>query len=132
MPVNAKWQSAPADFEPNLSTASIRVLYFQPDGKMSVIGCIVYKRSGHYTIGADGQTVALGNWHEERGRIVARSRLVYRPVQKIGEKLPGPWVNEVLTSENGKLLLKGVQYRRVPDLDKSAAELMPQAISPNP
>ncbi len=133
IPVNAKWQKAPADINPNLSTASTHVLYFQPDGKMSVIGCVVNQQSGHYAISAgDGQTVAVGDWHEKNGQIVAHWRLVFRTVPKVGEKLPGPWVDEVLKSKDGRLVLKGVFYRRVPDLDKGAAELMPQPSPPNP
>lgn len=126
MPVTVQWRHAPANVDPNLSTASTRVLYFQQDGKMSVIGCVVYRRSGHHSIGAEGGMVSLGEWHEERGRIVARSRLVCRPVPKAGEELPGPWVDDVLIPKEGRLLMKGVLYRRVPDLDKGAAELMPQ------
>jgi hypothetical protein len=133
MPIDVKWQSAPADVEPNLSIVSTRVLYFQPDGKMNVIGCVVNRQFSHYTISAgDGQTIAAGDWHEENGRILARSRLVYRSVQIIGEALPGPWINDVLMPKDGKLLLKGVIYGRVPDLDKGAAELMPKPDPSNP
>jgi hypothetical protein len=98
---------------------------------MTEIGCVVRRRFSHYVISVgDGQTVAICNLHEKFGRIVVRSRLVYRPVQKSGEALPGPWVDEVLVPKGGKLLLKGVLYRRVPDLDKAAAELVPQTGPP--
>ncbi len=133
LPVDAKWQSAPPDVEPNLSTTSTRILYFQAGGKMSVISCVVHRRSSHYAISVgDGQTVAIGEWRAERDRIITHTRLVYRSVQKVGEELPGPWVSEVLIPQGRKLLLKGVLYRRVPDLDKSAAELMPHVSPSNP
>ena len=130
---DAKWQSAPADVEPGLSTASTRILYFQADGKMSMIGCVVHLRLGHYAISVgDGQIVSVGEWREEHGRIITHTRLVYRSVQKIGEELPGQWVDEVLTHQDGNLVLKGVVYRRVPDLDNSAAELIPHSSRPVP
>lgn len=130
MPVTVKWQHAPANVDPDLSTASTSLLYFQPDGKVGLIGCVVYRRFGHHSVGAEGGTVAVGEWHREHGKIFIRSRVVYRPVPKAGEDLPGPWVNETLTPKDGLLLIKGVPYHRVADLDKGARELMPQHNQP--
>ncbi len=127
MPVNVKWRHAPPDVAPKLLTASTDVLYFQPDGQMVVIGCIVDSELGRFTTisAGDGQTVAAGDWHEEQGKIVARYRVVFRTVPRIGEELPGPWNQDVLTIKDGQLSLKGVRYRRVPELDKSASEMLP-------
>jgi len=134
LPVHAKWQQAPADINPKLVTASTSVLYFQPDGKLVVIGCIVNREPGRYTTisAGDGQTVAAGDWHEDHGRIVARSHVVFRTVPHVGEKLPGPWIEDVLVLKGGMLLLKGVRYQRVPELDKSAAEMIPQPATAHP
>jgi hypothetical protein len=132
--VNAKWEHVPPEVSPKLLTTSTRVLYFQPDGKMVVIGCVVNREPGSFiTISAgDGQTVAAGDWHEEQGKIVARSRLVFRTVTRIGEELPGPWNRDVLTIKDGQLLLDGVRYRRVPGLDKSASEMVPRPAATQP
>ncbi len=134
MPVNAKWEHAPPEVAPKLQTTSTRVLYFQPDGKMVVIGCVVNREPGSFiTISAgDGQTVAAGDWHEEQGKIIARSRVVFRTVTRIGEELPGPWNRDVLTIKDGHLLLGGVLYRRVPELDKSASEMVPRPAATQP
>jgi hypothetical protein len=127
MPVNAKWQHAPPDAALNLLTASTTVLYFQPNGKMIKIGCVVNRESGTFAISAgDGQVLSSGDWQEEKGEIVARSRVVMRTVQRTGEELPGPWNQDVLTIKDHELLLKGVRYRRVPQLDKSASEMVPR------
>jgi translation initiation factor IF-1 len=134
LPVHAKWQHAPPEVNRKLITASTSVLYFQPDGKMVVIGCIVNREPGRYTriSAGDGQTVASGDWHEDHGRIVVRYQVVFRTVPRSGEKLPGPWIEDVLVLKDGALLLKGVRYQRVPELDKSAAEMVPQPAPAQP
>jgi hypothetical protein len=128
LPVHAKWQHAPADVAPNLITTSTRVLYFRPDGKVVVIDCIVNRQRGRYTTisAGDGQVVAAGEWRRERGRIMVRSQIVLRTVPKVGEKLPGPWSEDVLRLKGSLLLLHGVSYRREAELDKSAAEMVPK------
>jgi translation initiation factor IF-1 len=134
LPAHAKWQHAPADVAPNLITTSTRVLYFQPDGKAVVIDCIVNRERGRYTTisSGDGQVVAVGEWHREQGRIVMRSQTVLRIVPKVGEKLPGPWSEDVLRLKGDLLLLNGVSYRREPELEKSAAEMVPHPNPPQP
>ena len=126
MPVIAKWRQAPPDVAPNLATASTTVLYFQTNGQMIKIGCVVYRDSGRLAISVgDGQILSFGDWHEEHGKIVARSRVVMRSVERIGEKLPGPWKQDVMTMKDGQLLMNGTHYRRIPELDKSASEMVP-------
>ena len=134
LPVHAKWQHAPPDVAPKLMTASTRVLYFQKDGKLVVIDCIVNRELGRYTTisEGDGQVVAAGEWHRDGGRIVMRSQTVFRTVPKIGERLPGSWHEDVLLLKGDELLLKGVSYHQVPELEKSAAELVPHPAQNQP
>jgi hypothetical protein len=127
MPANVEWRHAPPEVAPKLSTASTNIVYFQPDGKVIVIGCVVNSEPGRPTTisAGDGQTIAAGDWRQERGTIVVRSRVVFRTVSRMGEKLPGPWNVDVLTIKDGQFLLKGVGYRRAPELDESAAQMVP-------
>jgi hypothetical protein len=133
MPVTVKWLHAPPDVAPNLETTSTTVLYFQPNGTMIKIGCVINREPGSFTISAgDGQILSEGDWKDEQGKIVVRSQVVMRTVQRIGEKLPGPWSREVLTVLDGQLLLNGVRYRRVPELEKSASEMLPRPAPTQP
>jgi len=128
MPVDLKWQDAPANVGPKLQTAGTRILYFQADGTMIVIGCFVYRRPGKLTMGPFG-ILETGDWRSDRDKIVTHTRVVLREIPRIGETLPGPWNQYEWTLKHGILLRNGIRYRRVPELDKSAAELVP---SPNP
>jgi hypothetical protein len=130
MPVNAEWHKMPPEIEPDTSTAAMQVLYFEPGGRIAVIGCLIYRRPGERDAmsAGDGHLVSIGDWHEENGQIVARWRLMFRDVQKVGEQLPGPWTDHVLTLDRAELSFDGEAYRPAPDLDKDAAELIPKPI----
>jgi hypothetical protein len=131
MPVNMGWQHAPANVAPRLQTAGARILYFQPDGNMIAIGCLVYREPGKLTMGPEG-ILETGDWHVDHGRIVTHTRVALREVQRKGETLPGPWKQDVWTLEHGVLSRGGIRYRRAPELDKSAAELVPRPIPTRP
>ena len=128
MPVNAEWRKIPPEIEPDTSTASMQVLYFEPGGRVAAIGCVIYRHPGQRDAmsAGDGHSVSIGDWHEENGRIVARWRLIFRDVQKVGEQLPGPWTNHILTLKADKLSINGETSRRAPDLDNDAAKLIPR------
>ena len=67
------------------------MLYFEDQKHFAVVGCVVNRESGRYTIShGDGQVVSLGEWNGQLPGQV-KYRLVSRTVQRAGETLPGPW-----------------------------------------
>ena len=81
------------------------------------------------SVGDGHLQLSIGDWHEENGQIVARWRLMFRDVQKVGEQLPGPWTDHVLTLDRGELSFDGEAYPACAGSQFSdAAELIPKPI----
>jgi hypothetical protein len=128
MPVHVKWEHAPPSINPKLETGSATVLYFDGQDRFAVVVCVINRELGRYTTvsAGDGQVVSSGLWDGHLpGRV--KYRLSSRTVERVGEKLPGPWQNEKLASTpKGYLLFKGELYRHVKDLESSIRELLPK------
>lgn len=124
LPVNVKWEHAPASVNPKLETGATSVLYFD-ERHFALVGCVVNRESGRYVIShGDGQVMSLGGWDGQIPGHV-KYRLVSRTVQRVGETLPGPWREEKLESTpKGYLLFEGKLYRHVEDLEPSVRELL--------
>lgn len=125
LPVHVKWEHAPPSVNPKLETGATTVLYFDDQKHFAVVGCVVNRESGRYTIShGDGQVVSSGEWNGQLPGQV-KYRLVSRTVQRAGETLPGPWREEKLASTpKGYLLFEGKTYRHVEDLETSVRELL--------
>ena len=125
LPVHVKWEHAPPTVNPKLETGATTALYFDEQRQFAVVGCVVNRESGQYTIShGDGQVISLGEWDGHLPGQV-KYRLVSRTVALKGETLPGPWREEKLASTpKGYLRFKGKLYRRVGNLDPSVRELL--------
>src|SRR6266536_2499284 len=63
LPVHVKWEHAPPSVNPKLETGAATVLYFDDQKHFAVVGCVVNRESGRYTIShGDGQVVSSGEW----------------------------------------------------------------------
>ena len=47
-----KWEKAPRDYHPNLSTGSATVLYFRPDGRFGMMHCRLNKGPNYLVVTA--------------------------------------------------------------------------------
>jgi hypothetical protein len=128
LPVDVKWEHAPADINQKLETGSATVLYFDAEGHFAMVGCVINREPGRYTTVSvgDGQVVSYGVWDKHLPGHV-KYRLISRTVERVGETLPGPWQEEKLTATpKGYLWFKGELYRRVKDLEPSVREVLPK------
>jgi hypothetical protein len=132
LPVQLKWQHAPASVNANLITAAATVLYFQADGRFAMIDCFVNREPGHYTTisHGDGQIISAGNWSADAGRVILHYRTVFRTVPITGEQLPGQWHEQTAVWKDADLVVNGKSYRRNRELDESAAESLPSERPP--
>ena len=133
LPVDVKWEHAPPEINPKLETGATTVLYFGEHGQFAMLICTVNREPGHYTTlsQGDGQVISLGEW-DDRLPGTVKYRLVSRNVAAEGEKLPGSWHDEKLTStKKGYLLFRGQLYRKVDDLGHSVRESL-KSVSPAP
>lgn len=129
LPVHAKWEHVPATINPKLETGATTVLYFDEHGNFVAVAGVVNRELGRYTTisRGDGQVISIGEWDGHLpGRV--RYRLISRTVSLEGEKLPGPWQEEALTSTaKGQLRFQGKLYRPVEGLGQSVRELLASA-----
>src|SRR5271165_2444549 len=128
LPLNVKWEHAPPDINPKLEMGSTTVLYFDEQGRFAVVGCVINREPGRYTTvsAGDGQVIYFGEWDRHLPGHV-KYHLISRTVERVGETLPGPWLEEKLASTpKGYLRFKGELYRRVKDLEPSIRELLPK------
>lgn len=126
LPVHVKWKHAPPSVNAKLETAATTVLYFDEQQHFGLIACVVNREPGRYTTVShgDGQVISLGEWYGHLPSKV-KYRLVSRTVSLEGEKLPGQWHEEKLTStRKGYLLFEGKLYRHVENLEPSVRELL--------
>lgn len=125
LPVHVKWERAPASVNPKLETGATTVLYFDEQRHFAVVGCVVNRESGQYTIShGDGQFISLGEWDGHLPGQV-KYRLVSRTVALKGETLPGPWhAEELAPRPKGYLRFEGKLYRRLEALEPSVRELL--------
>ena len=93
-----KWDKAPAEYNPDLSTGSATILFFKPDGKFGMMHCRLNKGPRYIVVSlGDGQTVYEGSWVADGDKIKVRYRLTFRSVSPVGgEILPGPEASSVV------------------------------------
>lgn len=93
-----KWDKAPAEYNPDLSTGPATILYFRPDGKFGMMHCRLNKGPTYIVVSlGDGQTVYEGSWEADGDKIKVQYRLTFRSVSPVGgEILPGPEVSSVV------------------------------------
>ncbi|MBZ5500550.1 MAG: hypothetical protein LAP85_29520 [Acidobacteriia bacterium] len=92
-----KWEKAPPEYNPNLSSGSATILYFRSDGRFGMIHCRLNKGQNYMVVSlGDGQVVYEGFWKPDGDEIIVRYRLMYRTVSVIGEKLPGPEISSAV------------------------------------
>jgi hypothetical protein len=133
-----KWVNAPRAINPHLQSGSATVLYFDKDQTFALIYCTVGREPKKYvTIShGDPQNVFLGKWEIKGENILVEYRLVSRTIHIIPkEELPGPIQHATMTISHGNLTFDGKTFRptpglnestfrRTPELDKSAAEVV--------
>jgi hypothetical protein len=122
-----KWVKAPADINPRLQSAQVRILYFEKDGKFGRIECTVFRIAGkdmNISVG-DARVVYKGEWKADGPLITLKYRLVEATIHRTGLELPGAVEErEIKVSAGQVLTFEGKTFHRAVALDKSAAEAL--------
>jgi len=94
-----RWEKAPPEYNPNLSTGSATVLYFRSDGRFGLMYCRLNKGPNYLVVSnGDGQVVSEGYWEMQAEGLKVRYRLIFQTVSRVPpEELPGPEEKALIT-----------------------------------
>ncbi len=109
---NVKWEKAPKDYNPNLSTGSATVLYFKSDGRFGMMHCRLNKGPNYLVVSnGDGQVVLEGTWEARPEGMEVHYRLMMTSVPRIPpETLPGPEQQALIEHSPGDELKLGKEF----------------------
>lgn len=94
-----KWESPPPELHSKTKSGPVRIRVFFPSGNYAQVGCYAIKQAdGSVSLSrGDGDVVAIGQWHQERDKLVVTSRVVYRTIVIIGKPIPEADIAENLS-----------------------------------
>lgn len=126
---NLKWEKAPKTIDPNLRSAGARLIFFSKDGRVLIWSGIVYEHHKKNPVmsNGDGESLYLGRWMITKAQSTIEYQVVYRTIQIVGEKLPGPIKRQSILIKPNEISIDGYRYRRAEALDKRAVSELQEA-----
>jgi hypothetical protein len=114
--LRSAWEKAPADVDPDLSSADATVAQFCPDGSFTLIAGFVYRTGAQQSVGADLGLQYDGRWQYSNNELQVEAQLVYELIPALDRPR-----NRDLRLKGalsvGTLELDGLRYDRERALD---------------